>query len=325
MDTKLMKKLAKFTDIEESQLESQQFKPDFKDKSLMQRSKSFQIPIFTDEFFKNRKIYISKHNRFADYPKHTHTFLEMNYMLRGNATEVVNNNKIVLHQGDILILDVGSTHSIKALGNHDLLMNIIFRNNIDFSLANLRNLSDKTNIISKFLLANDQYSQYLIYRAKNTEGQVQTITNQIIEEYYNPGEFSNKLLDNYLNALLILLSRNTDLNSSITIKKQLSNLVLYMLKEISQNYQSVSLEALAKKTNYNRSYLGTLFKNETGSPFSKALTDQRLLSAYDLLCSSNLSISSIMIRVGISNRTFFYNKFKEKFHLTPNEVRLQMI
>lgn len=319
-----MKKLAKFTDIEESQLESQQFKPDFKDKSLMQRSKNFQIPIFTDEFFKNRKIYISKHNRFADYPKHTHTFLEMNYMLRGTATEVVNNNKIVLYQGDILILDVGSTHSIKALGDHDLLMNIIFRNNIDFSLANLRNLSDKTNIISKFLLANDQYSQYLIYRAKNTEGQVQTITNQIIEEYYNPGEFSNKLLDNYLNALLILLSRNTDLNSSITIKKQLSNLVLYMLKEISQNYQSISLEALAKKTNYNRSYLGTLFKNETGSPFSKALTDQRLLSAYDLLCSSNLSISSIMIRVGISNRTFFYNKFKEKFHLTPNEVRLQM-
>jgi len=185
-------------------------------------------------------------------------------------------------------------------------------------------IKNKTNIISKFLLANDQYSQYLIYRAKNTEGQVQTITNQIIEEYYNPGEFSNKLLDNYLNALLILLSRNTDLNSSITIKKQLSNLVLYMLKEISQNYQSVSLEALAKKTNYNRSYLGTLFKNETGSPFSKALTDQRLLSAYDLLCSSNLSISSIMIRVGISNRTFFYNKFKEKFHLTPNEVRLQM-
>ncbi|WP_154881440.1 helix-turn-helix domain-containing protein [Lactobacillus intestinalis] len=97
-----------------------------------------------------------------------------------------------------------------------------------------------------------------------------------------------------------------------------------MLKEISQNYQSVSLESLAKKTNYNRSYLGTLFKNETGSPFSKALTDQRLLRAYGLLCSSNLSISSIMIQVGISNRTFFYNKFKEKFHLTPNEVRIQM-
>ena len=58
-------------------------------------------------------------------------------------------------------------------------------------------IKNKTNIISKFLLANDQYSQYLIYRAKNTEGQVQTITNQIIEEYYNPGEFSNKLLDNY--------------------------------------------------------------------------------------------------------------------------------
>lgn len=324
MDKKLLAKLNELTEIEQKQLKSQKFTPDFADKSLMNAhtNPQVQIPIFTEDFFKNRNLYISKHNRFADYPKHTHTFLEMNYMLSGSATEIADNEEIVLHQGDILILDVGTTHSIKALGTNDLLINIIFKNNIDFSLENLRNLGKGASFMSKFLLANDQFSRYLIYRAKNTEDQVQTTMDQIIEEYYEPGEFSNRLMDTYLDALLILLSRNTSLSSSTTIKKKISDLVLYMLKEISQNYRDISLEKLAQDTNYNRSYLGALFKKETGYPFSKALTDQRLLTAYDLLCSTSASISDIMTQIGISNRTFFFTKFKEKFGQTPNEIRI---
>lgn len=325
MDSKLLNQLKQFTDIEKNQLENKKFLPDFADKSLMntKTNPQFQIPVFTEDFFKNKNLYISKHNRFADYPKHTHTFLEMNYMLCGNATEIVNDQKINLNTGDILILDVGTTHSIKALGANDLLINVIFKNNIDFSFQNLRNLGEDTNLISKFLLANDQFSRYLIYRSHSTEDQVQVIMKQILEEYYNPGQFSNRLIDTYLDALLILLSRNTDLSSSVTINKQIPDLVLCMLKQISQNFKTISLEKIASKTNYNRSYLGTLFKKQTGYTFSKALTDQRLLTAYDLLGSTDLSVSQIMDTIGISNRTFFFNKFKQKFNKTPNEVRTQ--
>lgn len=323
MNSDLLKKLKQFTETEKNQLVNQKFSPDFADKSLVNvnANPQFKIPVFTEEFFKNRSIYISKHNRFADYPKHTHTFLEMNYMLSGEATEIVDNEKIVLHTGDILILDTGTIHSIKALGADDLLMNIIFRNNIDFSLKNLRSFGQESNIISKFLLVNDEFSHYLIYRAQNTENQVQTMMNQIIEEYYQPGQFSNRLMKNYLNALLILLSRNTSLTSNKTMTSKTSNLVLFMLKEISQDYKNISLESIAQKTNYNRSYLGTLFKKETGSTFSQAVTDQRLLIAYDLLGSTDLSITKIMENIGISNRTFFFNHFKEKFGITPNTVR----
>lgn len=242
-------------------------------------------------------------------------------MLSGHATEYIGKQKIELNKGDILILDVGTTHSIKALGTNDILLNIIFRNNIQFSLSNIRSLGQDINIMSKFLLANDQFSKYLIYRCSNTEDQVQTVIKQIINEYFYPQKFSNKLMDCYLNAFLILLSRNTNLNSNTTIKNKIPNVVLYMLKEISKNPKTTSLNNLAITTNYNRSYLGALFKKETGRTFSDALTEQRLLMSYDLLTTTDNSISDIINQIGISNKTFFYNKFKKKFHLLPNDVR----
>lgn len=317
----LIDKFKKPTAIEKEQLKSKKFQPDYTDKSVMNSNSYYKIPVFTEDFFKNKQIYISKHNRYADYPKHTHTFLEMNYMLSGNATEYIGNEKVSLNTGDILILDVGTDHSIKALGTDDILLNIIFRNDINFSINNIRNLGKDKNIMSKFLLSNSQFSRYLIYRCENTEDQIQVIIKEIIEEYLNPKTFSNKLMDNYLNAFLILLSRNTSLNSNTNIENKASNLVLYMLKEISKNPRGVSLNALANKTNYNRSYLGSIFKKETGKSFSSALTEQRLLTAYDLLNTTDLTISDIIDEIGISNKTFFYKKFEAKFGQTPNQIR----
>ncbi|MGQ5708706.1 AraC family transcriptional regulator [Lactobacillus sp. PSON] len=321
MNKKLLNKLMELTDIEKEQLKSHKFYSDYTDKSIMSSNSYYKIPVFTEDFFKNQKIYISKHNRYADYPNHTHTFLEMNYMINGHATEYISGEKVVLNSGDILILDVGTSHSINALGSNDLLLNIIFKNDISFSLSNIRSLGQDRNIISKFLLANSQFSKYLIYRCQDTEDQIQIIANQIIEEYYNPQTFSKKLMDCYLNAFMILLSRNTSLNSNKVIKSQTPNLVLYMLKEISKNPKTVSLNLLAEKTNYNRSYLGSLFKKETGQSFSYALTEQRLLSAYDLLSTTDLPITDIIEKIGISNKTFFYKKFEEKFNTKPSAIR----
>lgn len=322
MKSKLIRKFMKLNNIEKKQLQQNKFVSDFANRSTLNQNKQYTIPVFTPEFFNNQDIFISKHNRFADYPKHTHTFLEMNYMLSGQAHELVGNDQVTLHQGDILILDVGTTHSIKALSQKDILINIIFRKQINFSFDNLRTMAQKNDIQTKFLLSNDQLSRYLIYRAAKTENNVQIMANQIIEEYFNPGAFSKQLMNSYLNAFLILLSRNTSLHSSTLIKKEVPPLVLYILKEISQNFQNLSLNKLAQQSNYNRSYLGAILKKETGISFSQALTEQRLLAAYNLLNSTTLPVSEIIAEVGISNKTYFYKKFKEKFKKTPNQVRV---
>ena len=62
-----------------------------------------KIQILNNNLFKNRDVYISRHNRYAPYPAHSHTFFEMNYMLQGHATEIVNDQRIELQTGDLLL------------------------------------------------------------------------------------------------------------------------------------------------------------------------------------------------------------------------------
>ena len=320
MNKELLNQLKELNSVEKIQYNKQLFINDFHEKTLLRTPDGKYVPIFTEEFFRGKSIYVSKHNRFAAYPKHTHTFLEMNYMLSGAAKENVNGHTIYLKNGDILLLGVGTTHSIAALGENDILINIIFRNNISFSLENLRSIGKATNVLSGFILANNS-EDFMIYRKKHTESAIRYIANLIIEEYYFNHEFSDKLIDSYLRSLLILLSRNTDIHSNNVLKENTPDIILYVLKEISLNSANISLSSIAKETNYSRSYLGSLFKKTVGKSFSDALTEQRLLDAYNLLNSTKLSISEIIQKVGISNKTFFYKKFKSKFNALPSEIR----
>lgn len=66
------------------------------------------MELLNDYFFKNKDIYISKHNRFADYPYHTHQFLELNYMYSGSSEQIIEGNKETLHEGELLLLDSGT-------------------------------------------------------------------------------------------------------------------------------------------------------------------------------------------------------------------------
>ena len=275
------------------------------------------------EFAKNKDIYISRHNRYADYPTHTHTFLEMNYMLQGHATEIVDDKKITLNTGDLLLLDEGSTHSIKALGDNDLLINILFRTkNISINLLN--DLRRSNNIFYDFLLSqviedSNHKRDYLVF-TKKRNNEVQETLDRIIDEYYLKRDFSNSIIKSYLSILLVQLVREYPLNGPHQENKS-SLLAIKVLKAIAEEYKTVSLEELANRYNYNKNYLSNIFKSEVGQTFSEVLTRQRLIQAHTLIASTSLPIATIMEQVGIKNKTFFYQKYKNYYKTLPSTDR----
>jgi AraC-like ligand binding domain. len=127
------------SEIEQKQYQNHRFVNDIPNVALdFNKEVSTEVPsLSTDYFFKYHSVYISKHNRFAPYPKHSHKFLELNYMLSGNCQQVVDGERIMLNQGDILMMNIGCSHSIAPLGENDLLINLLFRDqSITFSLLN---------------------------------------------------------------------------------------------------------------------------------------------------------------------------------------------
>ena len=100
------------TQVEEAQLNKKKFVMDIPSTSF-QTTKEDMV-LLKDYFLKNNYIYISKHPRFAPYPKHSHHFLELNYVYSGKSVQYINNKREVINQGEILLLDRGSSHSLEV-------------------------------------------------------------------------------------------------------------------------------------------------------------------------------------------------------------------
>ena len=110
---------------EETKVEQEQRKsgfnvtdPDILDELILSGSKfrlNGDFLLSEEMFFKKGDVNIRKHNRYSDMPLHHHQFLELNYMYSGSCTQEVSGEKIVLNEGDIIMLDRGSSHSFQAL------------------------------------------------------------------------------------------------------------------------------------------------------------------------------------------------------------------
>lgn len=322
MDQKVFQKLKKMSEIEQKQYQNHRFVNDIPNVALdFNKEVSTEVPsLSTDYFFKYHSVYSSKHNRFAPYPKHSHKFLELNYMLSGNCQQVVDGERIMLNQGDILMMNIGCSHSIAPLGENDLLINLLFRDqSITFSLLNdiHSNNSLTYSFLSDISLGKKTAQNFIVFPENHD---IKNTMDSIIEEYYLQEPFSNSIIESYLDILISKILRHHPM-PTVKLKNEQQQLAFKCLKKIDQNYKNITLENLANDLGYNKEYLGNLIRKFTSSNFSDLKTKQRLIQADNLLGSSTLPINKIIEEVGIKNKNFFYKKYQEFYGFTPSERR----
>lgn len=321
LNPRVLMRLKQHEIIEIEQLKNGRHIVDIPKEAIYNNKKISNNKVINNYFFRNRDVYISKHPRFAPYPTHSHQFLEINYMLNGSCDQIVDNKKIHLNQGDLLLLDVGCTHSIDRLNENDILINLLFRDQtigIDF----LDEMRRSDSILYDFLLkqASGQRTSihYIIFR-NNIDNDIRYTMEDVITEYYSKREFSNTIIKNYLQILLTKLVRHYRVPMERKDPKQ--QLIVRILKNISTDYRNISLEDLAKKYGYNKNYLSNFIKKETGKTFSNFLLRQRLIQAHSLITSTSMPISEIINEVGMKNKTDFYKKYKKFYLSTPSSDR----
>ncbi|WP_292214820.1 response regulator transcription factor [Butyrivibrio sp.] len=92
---------------------------------------------------------------------------------------------------------------------------------------------------------------------------------------------------------------------------------------IEQHYaeEELSLNSLAAHVNFSPNHLSAVFKQETGQPFIKYLTDYRMEQAKDLLCTTSKRSNEIGALVGYKDPHYFSYLFKKTQGLTPTQYR----
>lgn len=318
---KLKEWLFQHTEHEDRQLNEQHFVSDFPELTQVGEQ---TIPVISQKIFgANKDVYISKHSRFANYPAHAHQFLEINYVYHGSCRQIINGKDYTFQAGDIILMDTDSVHSIQALGEEDILLNILFQDKA-ISLEWLSQLQSHNSLIYQLLLSETLtekgQSNFAIFPADKTKN-VLPLLDQLLEEYFFPGDFSDKMISHYLSILMYHLARTLSQVNQETLLDKTSDPYTKVLEMIDQNYEHLDLSTAAKQLNFNKNYLSNLIKERSGKTFTQLLHQKRLSRAKLLIESTQLPIHDIAQQTGFSNRTFFYKKFEEAHGVKPSELR----
>lgn len=94
-----------------------------------------------------------------------------------------------------------------------------------------------------------------------------------------------------------------------------------ILEHITENELSISQVAL--RQGISSQYIRALFHSEE-TTFADYVTELRLEQAYQYLCNPvyiDYCISTLAFDMGFSNLSWFNRAFKQRFGLTPSEVR----
>lgn len=273
-------------------------------------------------FQEDDQISIRPHTRFVDFPPHKHNYIEIIYMVKGKTVHTLDQDKVSLGTGEILILNQQVLHSIKKANEGDLAINIVVLPSFfEYTLE----LFGVNNVIGKFLVQtfrpDKEESSYLHFKVGEAQP-VQNLMENIIIHLINQETMHLKLIKITMALLMMELMDHTEnLVSSSLDRKSL--IIAEVLHEVEENYREPNLSAIATNNHVSLAYVSSLVKNETGQTFSEHLESRRMELAGFYLRETNMPIEDIIYLTGYSNSSFFYKVFKDWFGQTPNSYRSQ--
>ena len=83
----------------------------------------------------------------------------------------------------------------------------------------------------------------------------------------------------------------------------------------------LTVQEIADELNINRSYLSSLFRNETGKSISEFIREEKIKAAANMLKFSEYSYSDIAEYFGFASQSHFIECFRKQTGLSPKEYR----
>jgi len=271
---------------------------------------------------KGKLIEIRPHTRFIYFPKHRHNYIEMIYMCRGRTTHVVNDQEIILDEGDLLFLSQQAQQEILPAGVNDIAINFIILPEFFDKVFQL--LEGEKNPLSEFLMScvfKSQSSYSHLYFSVADVLPIQNLIENMVWSLSNDLHNKHAINQKTMGLLLLQIMNHTDkLESNNSDFK--GKLALDVLSYINEHFKDGSLTKLATLLNYDLHWLSKEIKNQTGKNFTTLLQEKRMLQASYLLKQTQIPIADVIESVGYENSSFFFRKFKECYGISPKKYRM---
>ena len=230
-------------------------------------------------------------------PVHMHEFFEIEYIISGSGTCVIDGREYEFSEGCIFFLSPINTHEIKSADAK--IFNVMFRlEECDESLS--KSVFGAARFNMARLEGNDKQLAYYLL-------------SEIVSVCSGDVGYAKLLLSCLLKKLGSFAKEDCPTPSSFT-----GRVLLY----ITENFtKGITLTSSAEHFGFTPTYFSYLFKQSVGINFSEYLDSIRFAHAKNLLLFTDCPILEVPIRSGFSDYSSFSRRFKKLFGLTPGEFR----
>ncbi len=243
---------------------------------------------------------------------HWHEFCELEYIVSGAGIQILNGIKYKIEKGSLYFLTPRDFHEIIAFKEEPI------------ELYNVK--------LSETIIRRDIYQNLFINDYENITvitGQdhllMENNFNILFDEYNNNRLFSNIILANMLEQILITIirKRNSVNDKKIKLKHDYQEHPVYKSLIYMQNHfhDDLTLEQIASQSHISVNYFSELFHKTVGCSFQNYLQNLRLRNALVLLINSGLTATEVCEKSGFNSYAHFSRLFKQKYGCSPRSFR----
>lgn len=239
---------------------------------------------------------------------------EITFAISGKATFVSGDSSTQLTQGQIHYIQAGVRHEIIA----DPESNFRY-----FCIGFKPN--PKYPPIAELLPQLQRHSHFIL----EDDGRIKTLTQLMLNEFYDWDVFTPEMTNSYLIQLLTTLlrlhqGRHLD-PAQQKLRKTASTFAIYhILNYVDREYLNIrSIKAIAQHTAYSEYYISHLFSEKMGMTIKEYITRKKIQQAAALLQDGNSSISEVAEAAGFASAHSFRLAFRRYMQCSPTEYREQ--
>ncbi len=273
------------------------------------------------EFSKEKPVTVFETNA-RQMLLHSHDCLEINLILAGSGTYIIEEKQYEICPGDLFIINNEERHMAVHDGGLKILVLI-------FPPQLLWEGQVETSLLEPFFNRNQSFSNKITAAAL-----VVSLLKDHLQQIQKECRLEKKGWQVYAKAHILLLlaeivrycEENKEIGGDIKNMYKLYKKVRPVLDYLHAHYtEANTLEELAKIAMMNKSYLCTIFREATNMHIFSYIDQLRINQACALLRTTDASVTEISMQVGYNSVSYFNRSFKKVKGATPLQYRKMKI
>ena len=275
------------------------------------------------KFGESRNIRVHRHFRYDIQKPYKVDFFLLFYVYSGNAQLIIGEEKheFSLTAGDFVLLTPRTMLCPQVFCDDSIIIKIYIRSST-FERTFYKWIGEGNRFSEIFRRAlYDNMSGNCVTFHSYGDRTLRSRVLALYAENFNKDKYSAIIEESILTEIFCRLTRDylesgQEANDGFGFRD-----IGTAIKFINDNRADVTLDSLARRIGYSKSYLCRMLMQKTGRTFLQILSAARIDAAKKLLGETDMSISEIAEISGFSNVKQFYRAFRRELDTTSSEYR----